>query len=423
MAAVALKGFDTKSSPLALLAQTCSAIGSDATPNPKLLANIEKSNKMRDKVSTSPSGSLNGSSPSDFKSSFKPYESSVRDNDMPDDLRVASRLKAANVNAKVITSPHSNGIERCESTASTSSQHTRKSPPSASPKTTNEKSNSNSSSASLKSTTPTSAEAQQQKSHIDKDIAALRSLAAASPYTTMPYLNGYPYAPGPYANPMDLIAQHQSMLKAAALNPYLNYARMKAASSAADMMMGMCRDPYCTGCSLGSHMMAGKNGAGSACPPGCTCDHSMSKAMASNPAAAMAYHAQLAQLAAASQMPYVCNWVGTDSSYCGKRFSASDDLFQHLRAEHTGNAIPDALLNASSASTNSLLAAFPRTYPTPPLSPLSSARYHPYSKNPLLPPPGASSLAGLLPPHPSLAQYFSPYAALYPRMSSSNLQP
>lgn len=122
--------------------------------------------------------------------------------------------------------------------------------------------------------------------------------------------------------------------------------------------------------------------------------------------------------------PYSCNWVGPDSSYCGKRFSASDDLFQHLRAEHTGNAIPDALLNASSASTNSLLAAFPRTYPTPPLSPLSSARYHPYSKNPLLPPPpGASSLAGLLPPHPSLAQYFSPYAALYPRMSSSNLQP
>lgn len=115
-----------------------------------------------------------------------------------------------------------------------------------------------------------------------------------------------------------------------------------------------------------------------------------------------------------------CNWVGADSNYCGKRFAASEELFQHLRSEHTGNAIPDSLLNASSASTNSLLAAFPRAYPTPPLSPLSSARYHPYSKNPLLPP--TPSLAGLLPPHPSLAQYFSPYA-LYPRMSSSNLHP
>jgi hypothetical protein len=125
---------------------------------------------------------------------------------------------------------------------------------------------------------------------------ALRSLAGAA-YPSMPYFNGYPY---PYS--MELLSQHQSMLKAAALNPYLNYARMKAAAGASDMMMGICRDPYCTGCSLSSHYL-GKNG--SQCPPGCTCDHSASKAMASNPAAAMAYHAQLAQLAAASQMPYV----------------------------------------------------------------------------------------------------------------------
>lgn len=258
---------------------------------------------MRDKISSSPANSLNGSSPNDFKSSFKPYESSLRDNDMPDDLRVASRLKASN--AKIMTSP--NGIDRCGSAASSSSQQTtRKSPPTASPKTSNEKSNS--SSASIKSSTPTSAESQQQQQQLlrsEKDAATLRSLATANPYQSMPYLNGYPYAPGPYGNPMDLIAQHQTMLKAAALNPYLNYARMKAASGAADMMMGICRDPYCTGCSLGSHLMGAKNGAGSACPPGCTCDHSLSKAMASNPAAAMAYHAQLAQLAAASQMPYV----------------------------------------------------------------------------------------------------------------------
>jgi hypothetical protein len=123
------------------------------------------------------------------------------------------------------------------------------------------------------------------------------------PYPSLPYLNGYPYSP----YQLDLLAQHQTMLKAAALNPYLNYARMKAASSA-DMMMGICRDPYCTGCNLSSHLLGGgggKNGGAPNCPPGCTCDHSMSKAMAANPAAAMAYHAQLAQLAAASQLPYV----------------------------------------------------------------------------------------------------------------------
>jgi hypothetical protein len=125
-----------------------------------------------------------------------------------------------------------------------------------------------------------------------------------------------------------------------------------------------------------------------------------------------------------------CNWVGTDSNYCGKRFAASDELFQHLRQEHTGNAIPDSLLNASSASTNSLLAALPRAYPTPPLSPLSSARYHPYGKitasGQLLPPsgPGGPLSSPLIPPHPSLAPYYSQYAAaLYPRLNSSNLHP
>lgn len=270
--------FDSKSSPLALLAQTCSAIGSDA-PNPKLLANIEKSNR-RDKASPSSSGS-----PNEVKSSFKPYESSFKDSDGPDDLRVASRIKSQ---SKPTT--HTNGTERSESTHSTSSQHIRKSPPQTSPKTSQDKTSNPS--ASVKSTTPP----EQTKSEMQKE--ALRSLTGAGAYPSMPYFNGaYPY---PYS--MELLSQHQSMLKAAAMNPYLNYARMKAAAGANDMMMGVCRDPYCTGCSLSSHFL-GKNG--SQCPPGCTCDHSASKAMASNPAAAMAYHAQLAQLAAASQMPYV----------------------------------------------------------------------------------------------------------------------
>lgn len=287
---------------MALLAQTCSAIGNDSTPNPKLLANIEKSTK-RDKIS--PLSSTNGGSPNDFKSSFKPYESSLKDNDAPDDLRVASRLKASSGGGKI-----TNGNERCESTQSSSSQQMRKSPPStSSPKTSHHHNNNNNnsssdhksnSSASVKSTTPTS----QQDAKSDKDaaaVAALRSLPTTGPYP-MPYLNGYnPY--GAY-NPMELLAQ-QSMLKAAALNPYLQYAaRMKAAGAEMLAAGGVCRDPYCTGCSLSSHLM-GKNGATPQCPPGCTCDHSMSKAMAANPAAAMAYHAQLAQLAAASQMPYV----------------------------------------------------------------------------------------------------------------------
>lgn len=404
---------------MALLAATCSSIGSDSTPNPKLLANIEKSAKsgramdQRDKGSSPGSGSTfsNGSASENLKSSFKPYESNFKDTDSntPDDLRINNRNKSQNKTTS--TTPqsnqhqqqqnHNNNNERCESTHSNNSQ--RKSPSaSASPKIINDKNTS--SSASLK---PTSSANESLKSDPHKELRNLASASAAYPSivnSSMPYFNGYPY-PMDYLTTNALMSQHQSMLKAAALNPYLNYARMKAASSGHDSMMGICRDPYCTGCALSSHFL-GKNG--SSCPAGCTqCDHG--KSMSANNAAVAYAHAQLAQLAAASQMPYVCNWIAGDQNYCGKRYATSEELFQHLRAEHTGNAIPDSMINPSAPNP---LSSFPRAYPTPPLSPLSSARYHPYSKAPLLPPSlNSASLAGI---HPSLAQYFSPYA-MYPR--------
>jgi hypothetical protein len=277
---------------------------------------MERSQK-RDKISPA----SNGSPPEQqqlqtTKSSFKPYESCLKNDnnqDAPDDLRVASRIKAHN---KPITAAqlhqHMNGNgstsnhERSESTHSASSQHIRKSPPSTTSPKTHMMSEKLSNSSASKSTTPTTDSPSNLSKSIDQQKEALRNLAAAgAAYPSMPYYNGFPY---PYQ--MELLSQHQSMLKAAALNPYLNYARMKAAAS--DMMMaaaaGICRDPYCTGCSLGSHFMGGKNGsAASSCPPGCTCDHSTAanKASLANSQAAMAYHAQLAQLAAASQMPYV----------------------------------------------------------------------------------------------------------------------
>lgn len=381
------------------------------------MANIEKSAKsgramdQRDKGSSPGSGSTfsNGSASENLKSSFKPYESNFKDTDSntPDDLRINNRNKSQNKTTS--TTPQSNqqqqqqqNNERCESTHSNNSQ--RKSPSASSPKITNDK-NTTSSSASLKSTSSAN---ESLKSDPHKELRNLASASAASypsiVNSSMPYFNGYPY-PMDYLTTNALMSQHQSMLKAAALNPYLNYARMKAASSGHDSMMGICRDPYCTGCALSSHFL-GKNG--SSCPAGCTqCDHG--KSMSANNAAVAYAHAQLAQLAAASQMPYVCNWIAGDQNYCGKRYATSEELFQHLRAEHTGNAIPDSMINPSAPNP---LSSFPRAYPTPPLSPLSSARYHPYSKAPLLPPSlNSASLAGL---HPSLAQYFSPYA-MYPR--------
>lgn len=157
---------------------------------------------------------------------------------------------------------------------------------------------------------------------------------------------------------------------------------------------------------------------------GCTqCDHSSASAAVANSKSNYAHqmsqafaHAQLAALAAASQMPFVCNWIGGDATYCGKRFTTSDDLLQHLRT-HT-STMPLDSLNPATAGLPPNHPLFQRTYPTPPLSPLSSSRYHPYSKASLLPPTLQPSLSGLPIPHPSLAQYF-PYSLYGSRLGAS----
>lgn len=282
-------------------------------------------------------------------------------------------------------------------------------------------------------------------------VKALHAAAAAAgvPTTSAGSLTGSSayYAGYPSGNPtsglsypMDvmtasaLMSQHHPMFKAAAMHPYLNYARLKGIDPAALMAPNICRDPYCTGCPSSPHFL--NKAAGQPCPAGCPqCESNSGKstsmggggssaAAAVAAAAASSYHAQLAALAAATQMPYVCSWISADAAYCGKRFGTSDELFQHLRT-HTAS-LPDSVLSAAAAGgippTHPL---FQRTYPTPPLSPLSAARYHPYGKPSMLPPPLASAagaLGGLpMPPHPALAQYFAPYS-LYgpPRMGSSH---
>lgn len=281
------------------------------------------------------------------------------------------------------------------------------------------------------------------------------------------YLNGAAVSAGysPYAIDMAAMAHHQQMMKAAAMSPYYSYpamSRLKVsgmmeAQQAHHPLMQMCRDPYCTGCALSSHhhrsLMSSTPTSTSkpSCPIGCTqCDHvspsggatvmssagggpmsssSMTTTTNSSHSKMSAYpsslsqspsvaYAQLSALAAASQLPFVCNWIATDASYCGKRFGTSDDLLQHLRT-HTSNMSESMLTTAAATGLPPTHPLLQRSYPTPPLSPLSTARYHPYGKPPSLlppPPPGApgfNPLAGLHPgmaPHPSLAQYFSPFS-------------
>lgn len=431
---------DTKNSPLALLAQTCSQIGSDA-PNPKLVATMEKSMKsahksdILDKSSPGSHSTLsNSSNESHPRSSFKPYESTFRERSAitPEDYRSHSASNRTRT-PKQLHLPHTQSQNgRCDSNQSAAS-------PRASPITSNharksmqqhqpinlEKNSSptgNNRGAVTKESTSTSSRSTQNSplystskltDAAKESAVGFAKLTNSMPVTTSsasipPFFGAY--GPSPY--PMDLMtasalmSPHHAMLKAA-MNPYLNYTqRMKLPTNGADAIG--CRDPFCTGCALSppTPHAIGK------CPPGCTqCDHSTSSSAAATSKQNYAHqmsqafaHAQLAALAAASQMPFVCNWIGGDATYCGKRFTASDDLLQHLRT-HTAS-MPLESLNPATAGLPPNHPLFQRTYPTPPLSPLSSNRYHPYGKASLLPPSLQPQLSAFPIPHPSLAPYY-----------------
>ncbi|XP_050679792.1 zinc finger protein Elbow [Leptidea sinapis] len=390
---------DAKKSPLALLAQTCSAIGAD-TPNPKLISAAEKASKKYDEKQ----------SHVDSKPSFKPYESCLTTREKtrtPEDrASVNTQSKTPSSKGSASTTPVQ---ARCSSNQSSSSLRTS---PQSHRKTPSEKCDERSSPLSSPAQVKSNSDSTNSTSKLPYPPSSLPSTSETKesssfkpsvPVTSSPFFGGLP--PSGFPLPMDLMtssimaAQHHALKNG--INPYLAYARMKAPGGD----MGICRDPYCTGCSLSSHLLKS-----AVCPAGCAqCDHAKMpfSLPAGHPAAAAYAHAQLAALAAASQLPYVCSWMAGDSAYCGKRFASSEELLQHLRS-HTASG-------ESSPSLSMLSATHPmlqRTYPTPPLSPLTP-RFHPYSKPSHL--MSSSSLPFPIPPHPSLAAYFPSYPLFGPR--------
>ncbi|XP_034182976.1 zinc finger protein Elbow isoform X1 [Osmia lignaria lignaria] len=460
---------DAKKSPLALLAQTCSQIGADSPSNKSLLGSLDKasSNKSSksDQSREKSSPTVAPSSLESTKTNFKPYESCLAREkaSTPDEQRSASSHSASGRSR----TPGS-GNKRCPSNQSVSSVRAvtpqgrktatpngdvaRESPASRTSATGNLSSNqleptcSSSqpavvSSPSLQakpSYSPASVLAITDPSIKDLPLGTFKpgvSLASS----TAAYLTYAPQLPID-AMASTLVSQHHASLKNGLIagNPYLSYARLKS-SSAPDTLMPVCRDPYCTGCQLNSHLFANGKLASTttstptSCPAGCAqCDHKPAVAYGALGAAAYA-HAQLAALAAASQLPYVCNWIAGDTAYCGKRFSTSEELLQHLRSHTTSST--SAATDPSAAALSLLSPSvglppthplFSRTYPTPPLSPLATARYHPYGKSSTLLPPSLSSLGLPLPPPHShtpagLPPYFSPYS-LYgaPRLGAAS---
>lgn len=446
-------------------------------------ASREKASPLTHHHHSTSSASSTSSLESNKSSSFKPYESCIsRDKaaSSPEQQRVPS---AHSGNSRSRT-PGSAGKQRCSSNQSASSsgggremtpQGRKSSTPSSEPPTrespgsrvppTDPASSRSAAAGSPSQSKPAFSLAHgvlSSQDYFRPSALSLISSAASNgaTTTTTPSAAAYGLPYPPQFAPMDpmtansLLSQHHAALKnGLAGNPYLGYARMKTPAGA-DTLVPVCRDPYCTGCQPNSHLLGPASTPSSvgaaklpptsqagqptgACPAGCTqCDHgksggpSAAAAAAAVAAAAASPYAAYAQahfmaLAAASQMPYVCNFIGSDAAYCGKRFTSSDELLQHFRSH---GAAPDSSAAAAAASTAAALSlltppglgpAHPllsRTYPTPPLSPLAAARYHPYGK-----PYGAPQLTGLglpmvPPPHPAAAglpPYFSPYASLY----------
>ena len=219
-------------------------------------------------------------------------------------------------------------------------------------------------------------------------------------------------------------AAQSSALKSAAMasslsSPFVSYARVRTPSGATTLVP-VCRDPYCTHCQLtvqNSHLSATCTAVGCA-----QCAHEKSLHNLSmglhgssfNPYSSSNLLAGQSSLGSYpmsslyppltahghSGLPLVCNWVSSGNEHCGKRFSTSEELLQHLRTHTTssdhlsiaaayeryGLPPPGILplsglhghsLQSGSLSPNSLR----RSYPTS-LSPLSSlmgsGRYHPY---------------------------------------------
>lgn len=253
-----------------------------------------------------------------------------------------------------------------------------------------------------------------------------------------------------------LAAHHAALKSGSSLSSYLQYARMRAPGGQMPLV-SPCRDPYCTNClaaqQSSSHLSS------QCTSPSCTqCSHE--KSLQNMSLGALGLHSSMSGLPGFSSAnglpsasaglsslhslyahnlltqqqghPHICNWM-SGSEYCGKRFTTSEELLQHVRTHASGGesaiaaygslgiTIPSpaeisALHGYLGSAGNLSPGALRRTYPSS-LSPLSNSalhanRYHPYKS-------GLSSVPVGLPAAPSLGPYYSAYGLYGQRIGSA----
>ncbi|XP_026737216.1 zinc finger protein Noc isoform X2 [Trichoplusia ni] len=414
---------DSKKSPLALLAQTCSQIGVDSTPSKPLLPPLDKK-----KVNSVNSDTMMRSSPTNTASkpdkprstpehnkhlAFKPYETNVVSK-KPEE-RPSSKASSDSSEDK------KSGKSTPGRKSTPPSTETGKNSPSHEPK---------SSPAGSSGTSPIIRSGLEVLGHGKDHLGAFKNLPGLPGFNPLaglccpPGMEQHanpafrpPYAGAPFS------AHHAAMLAAAAAfpgsspNPYLGYARVKTPAGG-ETLVPVCKDPYCTGCqfSVNNHHLLMSNGS---CPAGCTqCEHqkynlAMAMALSQQGAAGGIPYPQLSR-------PYVCNWI-VGESYCGKRFGNSEELLQHLRSHTTDGSTPASAASTQASLMNPLSPLFTTAglrsaYPTAPLSPLSASRYHPYSKAGLPASLGASPYGAF---NPALGPFYSPYAMYGQRLGAA----